>query len=321
MSRFAVGIICALAGACMWGFSGACSQFLFAHYDISPMFMTLVRMIGAGIVFMLILAVRNRKTLTDIVHSGKTIGRFAIFGGFGLLASQLTYVISVSYTNAGTATVLQSASIVFVMLATCAMMRRAPTGWELLGLVCAVLATLLIATKGDFGTLNLPLAGLVWGIINAIAVAFYVVYPKKLFERFGSFAVTGCGMMVGGIVMLILWLALAAAGTVAGDGSPIATLASSQIIIPTLDGIGIVILLIFILVGTLGAFSLYLHGISIVGGVNGSLLGAAEPASATLFAALWLGTMFTWGDWVGLALMIATIVLVSVKPSRVERSS
>ena len=321
MSRFAVGIICALAGACMWGFSGACSQFLFANYDISPMFMTLVRMIGAGIVFMLILSVRDRKTLSDIVHNGKMVGRFVIFGGFGLLASQLTYVISVSYTNAGTATVLQSASIVFVMLATCVILRRTPTVWELLGLVCAVIATLLIATKGDLGTLNLPLAGLVWGIINALAVAFYVIYPKNLFERFGSFTVTGCGMMVGGIVMLVLWLALAAAGSIASEGSPVATLASSQIVIPALDGVGIIVLLVFILVGTLGAFSLYLHGVSIVGGVNGSLLGAAEPASATLFAALWLCTMFTWGDWIGLVLMIATIVLVSIKPSKVERTA
>ena len=305
----------------MWGFSGACSQFLFAHYDISPMFMTLVRMVGAGIVFMVVLAIRNREALSEISGSGSTLRRLFVFGGAGLLASQLTYVISVSYTNAGTATVLQSASIVFVMLATCVMLRRSPTVWELLGLVCAVLATLLIATKGDFGTLNLPLAGLVWGLVNALAVAFYIIYPKRLFERFGSFAVTGCGMMAGGIVMVVLWLLLAAAGALAGDASPIALLADSQIHVPALDAVGVLVLVVFILVGTLGAFALYLHGISIVGGVNGSLLGAAEPASATLFAALWLGTSFAWGDWLGLLLMIATIILVSIKPSKVERYS
>ena len=280
------------------------------------MFMTLVRMIGAGIVFIAVLSIRNRDVLAKIFRGKGALGQLAVFGGFGLLASQLTYVISVSYTNAGTATVLQSASIVFVMIATCIMMRRSPTIWELLGLACAVLATLLIATKGDIGTLNLPVPGLVWGIVNALAVAFYIMYPKKLFERFGSFAVTGCGMMAGGIMMLVLWALLALVGSLVGDASPIAVLASSQIHVPSLDATGVVVLLLFILIGTLGAFSLYLHGVSIVGGVNGSLLGAAEPASATLFAALWLGTMFTWGDWVGLVLMIATIILVSIKPSK-----
>jgi drug/metabolite transporter (DMT)-like permease len=300
----------------MWGFSGACSQFLFAHYDISPLFMTLIRTLCAGIVFMVVLGIGKRKVLVEMLRSGKTVGSLFIFGGAGLLTSQLSYVISVSYTNAGTATVLQSVSIVFVMLATCVMMRRAPTRWELLGLLCAVLATFLIATKGDVGTLVLPLAGLVWGIVNAITVAFYVMYPKRMFERFGSFAVTGCGMMAGGLVMLVLWLVLAAASSAAGGTSPISQLVQAQVFVPHLDAIGIVVLIVFIFIGTLGAFSLYLHGVSIVGGVNGSLLGAAEPASATLFASLWLGTAFSWGDWVGLVLMIATIALVSIRPSR-----
>ena len=75
-------------------------------------------------------------------------------------------------------------------------------------------------------------------------------------------------------------------------------------------------MILLILVGTLGAFGLYLHGVSIVGGVKGSMLGAAEPVSATVIAAVWLSTLFTWADWIGLALMVATIFLVALQPAK-----
>ena len=45
--------------------------------------------------------------------------------------------------------------------------------------------------------------------------------------------------------------------------------------------------------------------------MTGSLLGAMEPVSATVFAALWLGTSFTGYDWAGFLLMVSMILLVS----------
>ena len=76
---------------------------------------------------------------------------------------------------------------------------------------------------------------------------------------------------------------------------------------------------LIIVVGTFAAFALYLHGVSIVGSVKGSLLGAIEPVSATLFSALWLGTAFSGADWAGFVLMIAMIFLVTgEKPPKEE---
>lgn len=38
--------------------------------------------------------------------------------------------------------------------------------------------------------------GAAWGIANGLSVAFYIMYPKKLFARWGSFSVTGIGMFI-----------------------------------------------------------------------------------------------------------------------------
>lgn len=297
--RHAKGVACALVGAGLWGFSGACAQFLLGNYDITPSFITAVRMLGAGVLFLLVLAVRSRAQLAAMLSERSSVAQLVVFGAVGLFLCQITYAVVIGYTNAGTATVLQSTGIAFVMLFTCLFARKLPRAREAVGLVAALVATWLIATQGDPRALSMPLAGLMWGIANGLSVAFYIMYPKRLFARWGSFAVTGVGMFVGGVAATIVLLAGAAWGQPAA--------------LPHLDAAGVAVLAVIAAVGTFAAFALYLHGVSIVGSVQGSLLGAIEPVSATAFSALWLGTAFSGADWVGFILMIAMIFLVTAE--------
>lgn len=66
-----------------------------------------------------------------------------------------------------------------------------------------------------------------------------------------------------------------------------------------------------VVIGTICGYGFYLHGVSIVGSVKGSLLGAIEPVSATVLAALWLGTAFTGYDVAGMVLMCIMVVCVT----------
>lgn len=300
--RFWRGVIAALVGGAMWGFSGTCAQYLYQHYEIDPLFITWVRMLGSGILFLILLAFTQRAKLRAIAGDRRELGRLALFGIAGLFLCQFTYTTSVNATNAGTATVLQSLNTVFILAATCLMMRRAPRAMELGGLALALIATWLIATKGNLTALMIPPAGLAWGLINAASCTFYIMYPKHLFARWGSLPVTGIGMLIGGIAAVAIW----------GLGG----LWGAAPVVPQLGLDGVLVLAAIVVVGTLAAFGLYLHGVSIVGSVKGGLLGTTEPASAMVFAALWLGTMFTWADWIGLVLMVAMIFLVTLSGSK-----
>lgn len=300
--RFWRGVIAALVGGAMWGFSGTCAQYLYQHYEIDPLFITWVRMLGSGILFLILLAFTQRAKLRAIAGDNRELGRLALFGIAGLFLCQFTYTTSVNATNAGTATVLQSLNTVFILAATCLMMRRAPRAMELGGLALALVATWLIATKGNLTALMIPPAGLAWGLINAASCTFYIMYPKHLFARWGSLPVTGIGMLIGGIAAVAIW----------GLGG----LWGAPPVVPQLGLDGVLVLAAIVVVGTLAAFGLYLHGVSIVGSVKGGLLGTTEPASAMVFAALWLGTMFTWADWIGLVLMVAMIFLVTLSGSK-----
>ena len=311
-ASFAFGVLCAVVGAALWGFSGACAQFLFAHYEISALFITVVRMLGAGVLFGIVLLTRWRHELTRLLADRSSLARLAVFGSFGLFLDQFAYIMTIDFTSAGTATVLQGLNMVFVVAATCLIVRRRPHGREVAGVVCALAATVLIATGGDLGGLRMPAPGLVWGIVNAAAVAFYVMYPQRLFEQWGSVAVTGLGMLFGGMVALVVFLSQGVGAIVAG--AP----AGQALSIPALDAPGVLALLGIVVVGTFGAFGLYLYGVSVVGSVRGSLIGAVEPVSAMLCSCLWLATPFGGADWAGLVLMIATIALVSVRPKTSE---
>ena len=286
----------------MWGFSGTCAQYLYQHYEIDPLFITWVRMLGSGILFLILLAFTQRGKLRAIAGDNRELGRLALFGIAGLFLCQFTYTTSVNATNAGTATVLQSLNTVFILAATCLMMRRAPRAMEIGGLALALVATWLIATKGNLTALMIPPAGLAWGLINAASCTFYIMYPKHLFARWGSLPVTGIGMLIGGIAAVAIW----------GLGG----LWGAPPVVPQLGLDGVLVLAAIVVIGTLAAFGLYLHGVSIVGSVKGGLLGTTEPASAMVFAALWLGTMFTWADWIGLVLMVAMIFLVTLSGSK-----
>ena len=300
--RFWRGVVAALVGGAMWGFSGTCAQYLYQHYEIDPLFITWVRMLGSGILFLILLAFAQRGKLSAIAGDRRELGRLALFGIAGLFLCQFTYTTSVNATNAGTATVLQSLNTVFILAATCLIMRRAPRAMELGGLALALVATWLIATKGNLTALMIPPAGLAWGLINAASCTFYIMYPKHLFARWGSLPVTGIGMLIGGIAAVAIW----------GLGG----LWGAAPVVPQLGLDGVLVLAAIVVVGTLAAFGLYLHGVSIVGPVKGGLLGTTEPASAMVFAALWLGTMFTWADWIGLVLMVAMIFLVTLSGSK-----
>ncbi len=116
-------------------------------------------MLGAGVLFLLVLAVRSRPQLAAMLRDHGTVARLAVFGGWGCSCARSRTPCVIGYTNAGTATVLQSTGIAFVMLFSCVFARRLPRGREFVGLVAAMAATWLIATQGDPGVLSCRLPG------------------------------------------------------------------------------------------------------------------------------------------------------------------
>ena len=292
------------------------AQFLLANYAISSLFITFMRAAGAGALFLVVIAVRHRDAVREILIDAHAVRRLIVFGVLGLFGSQITYVMTIGYTNAGTATVLQSTNIVMVMLVTCLLARRIPRIREMMGLFLALAATLLISTQGDLGALHLPTPGLFWGFLSAAAAACYSMLPQPLYPRWGSFTVVGLGMAIDGAVAAAMWacaFAVPGIDAIASAGNP-----AGSALVPQLDFAGVAVMAAIVVFGTFGAFFLFLNGMSIIGAVQGSQLGAVEPVSATVCSALLMGTAFSVPDWLGLGMMVGTIMLVAGGQARMS---
>lgn len=293
-ARMARGILLAALGGTCWGFSGTCAQFLTASYGLEPGWIICIRLPFAALLFLIVAFVRDRKRLLAAVREPRTLGGIVLFALFGILLTQYSYLTAISLTNAGTATVMERLGLVLLTALVCLKGRRLPHAREVAGVVLAIIGTFFIATKGSFEGLAIPPEALMWGFLLACGFVGYTLLPEKMLARWGSFIVTGLGMLVAGSIIC----AIERPWAVPVEFTPgmIAALAA------------------MVVLGTFLAYLLYLQGVKEAGAMRAGLVGCIEPVAATVFSAVWLGTAVTWADVVGMSLIISMVVLVTFKP-------
>lgn len=285
------GLLCTFLGGVCWGFSGACGQYLFSRYGISPELLTCLRMLISGPILLIYCLLRKPKAMAAIWKNRRDALHLLAFAILGLLFCQYTYLTTISYSNAGTATVIQYIGPVIILGADCVIRRRRPRLREMTAMLLAILGTFLLATHGNPGTLVLSTQALLWGLASAVSMCLYTTLSCGISNRYGSDVIMCYGLLIGGAVLALI------PGTF------------SHTVSFGLDGIfamaGI------ILVGTILAYVIFIYGVSVIGPVRGSLISSIEPVSATLFAVLWLGSSFTAMDFLGFFCILSTIFLLA----------
>ena len=289
------GVVFALIGGIGWGFSGACAQFLFTYYDANPLWISSVRMICAGVVLSLFALIAYRGPFLALWKRPSTVAQLVVVAIFGITACQLTYLLAIQNSNAGTATVIQYIGPVLVVFYLCIRTHRAPTVREIAAMALVISGTFLLATHGNPTTMVLSPAGLFWGIVSAFTYAMYTLIPRKLMLHFGSVPVVAGGLLLGGIILSV--------GI------------QSWTVDPGFDMRGWAMLLVgLVFFGTIVGFTLFFQAIKDIGAAKSGLISSIETVSATLFAVLWLGTAFTWIDILGFVFIMATVFVLAKHP-------
>ena len=278
-------------GGTGWGLSGTCGQFLFSYSNAAPLTVTIYRLIFSGLLLIAINLVRHPRGMLDIFKDWKTVIHLVVYGIFGVGFCQLSYLSAISYSNSGTATVLQSSGIILVFIIASIMQHKAPRGLEYLCLALVMGGVFLLATHGDLSHLYLSKEGLFWGAAAAVAVALYTLLPGKLMGRFGTSLVLGYAMLIGGLVLF----AVSGDARILTDTRPVTLLSIAFIVI----------------VGTAMGFGFYLTGVGLCGPKKASMISSVEPVVATLTSFLFLHTSFMPMDLAGFASVILGCVLLS----------
>lgn len=285
-----IGMILTLLGGALWGTNATVSKILMGDYHVTPLQIACVRQLAAGVLFFITASICTRKQLVSAVKSTRSWGMFVLTGIVCVLLTQVSYLWAIDWTNSGTATVLQSLNLVFVLVYACLKNRRFPNVRENVGVLLAFVGTALMATGGDFSKLSLPIMGLIWGLVDAASTAALAIMPVKLIAKWGNLSINGITFIVAGLILLPFV-------------RPWETM-------PALDWRGIALFAFTVVGGTFGAYWLFLSGIMRVGAVRGTLLGASEPVMAAITAVMFTGAVFSWADFVGFALIFIMMTLL-----------
>lgn len=288
------GILLVIIAAAFWGISGVCASYLMnSQANLTSQWLVPYRLLYAGIILVFINFLQHKKNIFLIWKENPI--RLLTFTIFGMTALQYSYFTSISVSNAGTATVLQQISIVLIMVYTCLSEKRKPNKKEILSLILAITGVFLLATHGNPKELVMTTSGIVWGLINASAVALYTIIPGSIIKKHGSPVVTGWAMLLGGILLQTIF-----------KPWNIDVAVTNQVI---------VMVLLIIVVGTILPFTMYLKGVSLIGSNMSAMLSNFEPVVAALLSVTCLGVQFTFIDIIGAICILSTIFILA-KPSK-----
>ncbi len=284
-----------LLGAGLWGLSGTAAQALFQRFSFPVLGLVSLRMLLAGALLLGVLGRGGRPALTP---------SFLALSLLGIAGSQITYLEAIEFSNAVTATLLQF--LFLPMVAAYEAVRREIVwsgGWTTILVLAGVGTLLLVANPAphSFGVLVTP-GGLIFGLLSAVAGAYYSIAGRRLVQTSGPWPMTTWGFVIGGTATLPFGaLSLA---TYSFPGTPWAGLELVGLV-------GVVVVL-----GTVLGYGFYLTGLRHLPATEVGAAASIEPIVAGGATYLFLGVALTLLQYAGGAAILVAVGLLGLRRYR-----
>lgn len=288
-----IGYFLVIIGASFWGVGGTVSQWLFQHAHLEVSWFVAVRLIISGVLLIGIAFITQGPKVFVIWWDKRAAVQIVIYGIFGMLAVQYTFMSSISYGNAAVATLLQYLGPIFMIFYLVLTKVTTFGRKEAIAIILALVGSFLLLTNGQISNLQVPKVAIVWGFLSAIALAFYTIYPVRLLARWGSLNVVGWAMLIGGIALSFIhppW----------------------HVDLTTWTFNTHVLFWFAIIFGTMLAFWFYIDSLHYLYPHEAGLLGTIEPLMALLTSIVWLQIGFGLWQLVGVICIIAMVVVLSI---------
>ncbi len=291
MSYKGKGYLMVITAAVLWGLSGIAAQELYKISEIPSLFVVFLRMTAMAVVFIPVSVIRKKDKPLECFGNKRDIITLLLFALIGSTYVQYSYYEAIRYSNAATGTVLQYAAPIFVLIAMAFINRKFPKPIEMLCVAMAVAGIFLISTHGSIKSLAISPKAVFFGITSAMAYAFYSIEPVDFIKKYGSMYLLGFSSLISLCLLLVSGLA-------------------DIYIIKT--SVELFYLLFIIVLGTVCTFSLFLAGLARIGPSTAAVLSALEPLVSTLVSAFLFSTIFTAADGIGIALVMAAVLFLTL---------
>lgn len=294
MKRYEIiGIILTLLGATLWGVSGTSVQFVGNFRNMNLEWLLTMRLITAGLLTVLYGWIRQGNTIFNVFRNWRDTLGLVIFGVFGMALCQYTYFRSIVIAGAGIATVLQYLAPSMIIIYLLMRYGKRPSTGEIISVILALVGTICLMGNNGFSFESFRSDVLFWGLLSAVGVAVYSVSPVRLLATYGTIPIVGFGMLLSGFVAAVLF--------------------QQPHSYVTWDVWTVVGCFNVVFLGTIVSFNAYLEGVKRIGAVSGSILSSIEPISAAFFGWALLGNQFNWVGILGMAMIIATVIIIALE--------
>ena len=294
MKRYEViGIILTLLGATLWGVSGTSVQFVGNFRNMNLEWLLTMRLITAGLLTVLYGWIRQGNAIFNVFRNWRDTLGLIIFGVFGMALCQYTYFRSIVIAGAGIATVLQYLAPSMIIIYLLVRYGKRPSTGEIISVILALAGTICLMGNNGFSFESFRSDVLFWGLLSAVGVAVYSVSPVRLLATYGTIPIVGFGMLLSGLVAAALF--------------------QQPHSYATWDVWTVVGCFNVVFLGTIVSFNAYLEGVKRIGAVSGSILSSIEPISAAFFGWALLGNQFNWVGILGMAMIIATVIIIALE--------
>ncbi|MDU6978527.1 MAG: EamA family transporter [Veillonella sp.] len=294
MKRYEIiGIILTLLGATLWGVSGTSVQFVGNFRNMNLEWLLTMRLITAGLLTVLYGWIRQGNAVFNVFRNWRDTLGLVIFGVFGMALCQYTYFRSIVIAGAGIATVLQYLAPSMIIIYLLVRYGKRPSTGEIISVILALAGTICLMGNNGFSFESFRSDVLFWGLLSAVGVAVYSVSPVRLLATYGTIPIVGFGMLLSGLVAAALF--------------------QQSHSYATWDVWTVVGCFNVVFLGTIVSFNAYLEGVKRIGAVSGSILSSIEPISAAFFGWALLGNQFNWVGILGMAMIIATVIIIALE--------
>lgn len=296
MAKRVRGMAMGIAGACCWGASGVFINLLTKHCEVDAVWVGSMRMIIAGIVFLVVALTADRERLLAMLTDRKAMVGVVLFALFGMALFQVTYVLAIDTAGAAAESLIAQVFLVYIMVFTCRANSRLPRKSELVGVFLALAGVFCISTKGNPASLAISGVGLALCLTDSVLQFLHNTLPLYALERYGSLNVNAAGMVLAAIML-------------APFGQP-------WNVPPTLDATGWGFLAGSALIGAALGYLLSMQALTEIGPLLGSLTLVFEPVCSVVLSILFLGTALTFFDVLGVVAILAMMVIMTTAGAR-----
>lgn len=220
----------------------------------------------------------------------KAVWIIAFFNATGFVCQ----FVGQAYTSASVASLLVNLSVVLAALGGAVFLNEKIGSAKATGVVCAVVGTVLLTTKGD---LALVTSGQLFGdalyLIAAASWACYIVYAKKKTDETAWDPVAVAASIVAATAVFILPVAL-----FANWGATDSVVAFEAICYTAIFN-------------TAFAFTLYQSGLKYLTATSSAVVLMLEIVTAVAISAFFLGEELNLFSWAGAGLVLISVLLVS----------